>query len=148
MAVKSKSRKGEAVEEMEVKAPAVPSSLEPRGVGASVLTLVFPGLGHAYLRRFGRAAVYAGVVLGFLALGLLDRGGLYSPRPGEPLTYLAFLGNLGVGPLYWLIDWLGLGVAVPDEPTFEYGSTFILSAGLMNYLVMLDAYDIGAGFRE
>ena len=59
------------------------------------------------------------------------------------------IANLGTGALY-IISWL-LGYGFADDPvqaaraTYEYGNTFLLIAGLMNYLTMLDAFDIAAG---
>ena len=59
------------------------------------------------------------------------------------------IANLGSGILYLVCWFLGFGFA--DDPThaalatYEYGNTFLLIAGLLNYLAMLDAFDISAG---
>ena len=58
------------------------------------------------------------------------------------------IANMGSGLLY-LICWF-MGVGLGDDPaqaaraTYEYGTTFLLIAGLLNYLIMLDAFDIAA----
>ena len=62
------------------------------------------------------------------------------------------IANLGSGVLY-IVSWL-LGIGFAEDPvkaarvTYEYGNTFLLIAGLLNYLVMLDAFDIAAGRRD
>ena len=62
------------------------------------------------------------------------------------------LANLGTGALY-IISWV-LGYGFADDPaqaaraTYEYGNTFLLIAGLLNYLTMLDAFDIAAGRKS
>jgi hypothetical protein len=62
------------------------------------------------------------------------------------------IANLGAGLLY-LISWF-FGVGFADDPqsaaraTYEYGNTFLLIAGLLNYLAMLDAFDISAGRKS
>ena len=62
------------------------------------------------------------------------------------------IANLGTGLLF-IVSWL-LGLGLADDPvqaaraTYEYGNTFLLIAGLMNYFVMLDAFDIAAGRRS
>ena len=62
------------------------------------------------------------------------------------------IANLGSGVLY-LISWF-FGVGFSDDEmhaaraTYEYGNTFLLVAGLLNYLCMLDAFDISAGRKS
>ena len=59
------------------------------------------------------------------------------------------IANLGSGAPY-LVCWL-LDIGFADDPvraaraTYEYGNTFLLIGGLLNYLNMLDAFDIAAG---
>jgi hypothetical protein len=62
------------------------------------------------------------------------------------------IANLGSGALYmvcWFVD-----IGFRDDPqqaaraTYEYGTTFLLIAGLLNYLTMLDAFDIAAGRKS
>jgi len=125
-----------------------PRELLIRGVGAAAVGLLLPGLGHAWLGRLGRGAILFGCIAVMLALGLANEGGLATPRPGEPLTYLAAFGNLGLGPAYFVLRAMGAGTGSPDHPTYEYGTTFILSAGLLNFLLVLDAYDIAVGNRK
>ncbi|MDQ2970882.1 MAG: hypothetical protein M3R62_12395 [Acidobacteriota bacterium] len=113
---------------------------------AVALAWVFPGLGHAYLRRGRAAIVYAAVVTATFVLGLSFEGRLYSIEAGQPLSILATFAVYGAGLL-------NIGARLlSDNPggavlkvTYEYGCAFLLTAGLMNLLLMLDAYDIAAG---
>jgi len=78
-------------------------------------------------------------------LGLLLQGRLFPFDLGEPLVALAAFANAGLG-LPWIAGRaLGLGNGVVTVVTYEYGNTYLIVAGLLNFLVMLDAYDIGAG---
>lgn len=112
---------------------------------ASLLALALPGLGHVYLGRRFRAVVFAILVLAAVCLGCWLRGNLFTPIPGQPLSYLATLGAMGMGTLYFV---LGAGLHYAGDITaagYEYGTAFLLSAGLMNLLLVLDAWDIASG---
>ena len=113
---------------------------------AVVLAWVFPGLGHAYLGRSRTALVYAAVVTATFGLGISFQGRLYSIEPGQPLSILATFAVYGAGLLNVA------GRLLSDNPggtvlsvTYEYGCAFLLTAGLMNLLLMLDAFDIAVG---
>jgi len=116
---------------------------------AVLLAWVFPGAGHWYLGRRNRALVYALVVTITFLLGVSFQGRLYSPESGAPLTLLATFAVFGSGLLNIAARLLlenprGAILSV----TYEYGCAFLLTAGLMNLLLMLDAYDIAAGRKE
>jgi len=113
----------------------------------------FPGAGHLMQRKWGRAAVMGGSVWLCFVLGLAMGGHMFDLSTGQGSSALLqippMVANLGSGVLY-VICWL-MGVGFADDPqqaaraTFEYGNTFLLIAGLLNYLTMLDAFDIAAG---
>jgi hypothetical protein len=113
---------------------------------AAALAWLFPGLGHFYLKRPRTAAVYALVVTVTFLLGLSFEGRLYSPEPGQPLTILATFAVYGAGLLNIAARILS---ANPNgtilSVTYEYGCAYLLTAGLMNLLLMLDVYDIAVG---
>ena len=115
---------------------------------ASLLAVVFPGLGHLYLGRRPRAALFAVLVLAAAALGVILHGNLWTPVPGRPLTWLATIGTMGMGAPYFLLLF-GLRYAGDiTAPGFEYGTAFLLGAGLVNLLLVLDAWDIATGRKE
>lgn len=113
---------------------------------AAALAWLFPGLGHLYLGRRSRALAYAAIVLVTFLLGLSFQGRLYTVEQGQPLTVLATFAVHGAGILpiaaRALLDNPGGSIL---SVTFEYGCAFLLTAGLMNLLLMLDAWDIAAG---
>lgn len=111
-----------------------------------------PGLGHVMQKRWGRAVLMGGAVWVCFFVGMAMGGHLFS-LSGEGSSALLqvppMIANLGTGALY-LVSWL-FDYGFKDDPaqaaraTYEYGNTFLLIAGLLNYLTMLDAFDIAAG---
>ena len=115
---------------------------------AAVVAWLVPGAGHWYLGRRGRALAFLGLVAASLALGVALHGNLYRPLPGQPLTYLATLGCMGMGLPYFLLRYLAGYTGEVIAPGYEYGTAFILTAGLMNLLLVLDAWDIALGKKD
>ena len=129
----------------ETEQPAV-ATAQP--LAAALLAWLVPGLGHFYLRRRGRAIAFFVIVLICLATGLALDGNLYRVVPGQPLSLFATLGSMGMGAPYFVARWV-FGYAGDLEGSgFEYGSAFILTAGLMNLLLILDALDISRGMKS
>ena len=112
-----------------------------------VLAWAVPGLGHVASGRIGRGLVFGIVVFSLFAGGIGLHGKVYRPEQGEPLTYLAAVGAAGVGLPYVAAHAMGLGFGDIRTQSYEYGNTFTLVAGLLNLLIVLDAYDVAAGRR-
>jgi hypothetical protein len=132
-----------------------------------LLAWIVPGGGHFYLGKRSRALVFFLVVLSTFLLGVLNEGRSYLIDRDQPLTYLATLTNIATGPVELVsrhLTYHRLVWALPADPgsqeaarlleamrervrivTDEYGTTFLLTAGLMNILLMLDAFDIAIG---
>jgi hypothetical protein len=120
------------------------------GIGAWAV----PGLGHLLLRRWLRALLAGGSVWMMFLVGLRLGGHLFSISSTSQgfsgiLQGLPMILNLGLGFVY-LVCWLtNTGFAEDARRlTFEYGNTFLMVAGLLNYLMMLDAFDIAAGRKS
>ena len=85
-------------------------------------------------------------------LGLMMRGALFQPMSGDLLTMViytgGFVGNVMSGILYFLTIWLGY--AQPDVAghVHDYGTKFLVTAGLLNVLAMVDAYEIASGRKD
>lgn len=107
----------------------------------------FPGLGHVVLGRFRRGVVLGLLVLVLFAGGLWLDGKVYRPVEDEPLSYLAALGAAGAGGPFLVAHGAGWGEGNITSPYHDYGNTFTLVAGLLNLLLVLDAYDVAAGRR-
>ncbi len=115
---------------------------------AAVLAWVLPGVGHLYLGRRVRALVFFVVIFASLTTGCLLEGQLYSPQAGQPLLSLAGFACMGVGAAYFFLQQV-MGYAGDSAAAgFEYGKAFILTAGLMNILLVLDVLDIARGQKE
>lgn len=116
---------------------------------AMVLAWLVPGLGHFYLGRRRTAAAFALIVTLAFVAGLSFQGRLYSVETGQPLTILATFAVYGAGLLNIAAR------LVSDNPggailatTYEYGCAYLLTSGLMNLLLVLDAWDIASGRKR
>jgi hypothetical protein len=121
---------------------------------AGAVGWLIPGAGHLLQGRWGRGLILGAAVWACFVTGLLLGGHMFSLSGGDQntssiLQVAPMLANLGSGILYVACSLLGIGFS--DDPmqaaraTFEYGNTFLLIAGLLNYLAMLDAFDISVG---
>jgi Family of unknown function (DUF6677) len=120
----------------------------PAAIPVSVSSWLVPGLGHLMLGKTRRAGAFFAIVTGMFALGLYMKGELFPLNTGEPLTFLAGLAEIGVGLPFFAAKILGVGAGLVTAVTYEYGYTFCIVAGLLNMLVMLDAYDIAVGRKS
>lgn len=130
---------------------AEPPAALPAGLPLPALMLVawiVPGLGHLLLGKRLRAAVFAAVVVVGFVVGILLEGELILPRAGDPLSYLAAIANIGSGVLFIVARLAGLGQGVVTAVSYEYGNTFLLTAGMMNLLLVLDTHDIALGRKD
>jgi hypothetical protein len=117
-------------------------------LAACVAGLLIPGLGHAILRKWDRAFVFLGVIGAMFALGLYLNGRLFNPEFSDLFSILKFTADAGSGLLYW-ISWLrGLGTGNPAAYTYDFGNVFVYTAGLLNMLVVIDAFDIAVGRKQ
>jgi len=108
------------------------------------LAFLIPGAGHFFLGRRRRGLAFCAIVLTMFAIGLLVGGKVYAFVPGHLLNNLATLGTLGSGLVYAAGRVTGGGGDVLSA-TYEHGTAFILTAGIMNLLLVLDAFDIAEG---
>jgi len=124
------------------------ASSSSRAVVLAVLAWLVPGVGHLALKRTGRAVVFMAVIAVALLVGLRLDGNLYRPVAGEPLSWLATGGAMGAGAPYIVMRWLFGYHGDPSAAGYEYGTAFLLSAGLMNLLLVLDTWDIANGHKD
>jgi len=141
------------------KSPAV-EALKPYPMGMRVLAVVLawliPGAGHFVLGKFGRGLLFLVLIAGSFLLGLSLHGRLYAPVADattllhvDLISVLWSFAQVGTGLCYILGHVLGFGANYrPGAPTYEYGNTFMFLAGLLNYLVIHDAFDIAAGRKR
>lgn len=103
-----------------------------------------PGAGHFLQRKWGRGALLAASIIGMFAMGIAMQGKLYSSA-GNILDVLHLVGDLGNGLMYVVGRVFGLGAQYVTVTTGEYGTQFIVVAGLLNVIAAVDAHNIRTG---
>ena len=104
-----------------------------------------PGAGHLLLGKWVRAGLLMVSIVGMFAIGIALQGKVYTPNTGEPLDMLGFVGDLGSGLLYGLARLLGWGQAPVLTAVADYGTKFIVVAGLLNIVAAVDAHSLASG---
>lgn len=114
-----------------------------RGIVAALCGWLVPGLGHALLRRWGKAAAYFLAVSVLAVTGLAMRGEVLSASSQDAFDRLGFVADLGTGGYYFFSK--TLEPAGPDDSTAagDYGTRIFAAAGVLNFLIILEAYEIG-----
>ena len=106
-----------------------------------------PGGGHFLLRKWGRGALLAASILGMFALGLAMQGKVYA-NAHDILDILGLAGDLGNGLPYVISRFLGLGDVQVQVTTADYGTRFIVVAGLLNIIAAVDAHNLRTGRKH
>ena len=104
-----------------------------------------PGAGHLWLGRRQKGVVFLIALSLMFAIGLAIHGRLFPFDFSEPLVALAAIADLGIGLIYMVASALGFGAGDVRAVTYEYGNAFLIVAGLLNLLVVIDAYDVALG---
>ena len=104
-----------------------------------------PGAGHLWQGRRSKGIMFLLALPLMFAIGLGLHGRLFPFDVSEPLVGLAACANLGIGVPYFIAGAFGLGAGDVRAVTYEYGNAFLIVAGLLNLLVVIDAYDIAVG---
>jgi hypothetical protein len=104
-----------------------------------------PGAGHLWYGRRSKGVTFLIALPLMFALGLAVHGRLFPFDMSEPLVGLAALADLGIGLPYFVASALGYGGGDVRAVTYEYGNAFLIVAGLLNLLVVIDAFDIAMG---
>ena len=104
-----------------------------------------PGAAHVWLGRRQKGIVFFVALMAMFVIGLLLKGRLFPFEFGEVLVTLAAFASFGLGLPSVIARSLNLGGGVVTAVTWEYGNSFLIVAGLLNFLVILDAYDVATG---
>jgi hypothetical protein len=116
------------------------------------LAWLIPGGGHFLLKRPGRGAILAGCVALMFVLGLMMRGAMFQWQVGDVLTTViycgGFIGDLMSGVLFLLARAFGYDQVDMAGHVHDYGTKFLVAAGLLNILAMVDAYEIATGRKD
>ena len=104
-----------------------------------------PGAGHLWLGRWQKGLTFLITLMLMFAFGLWLEGRLFPFEWSQPLVALAAFADLGMGIPFLIARALGAGAGRVIAITYEYGNAFLIVAGLMNMLVVLDAFDVAQG---
>lgn len=116
-----------------------------RALGLALASWLLPGLGHALQRMWGRAVVV------FLAVGLLVlagssmRGNVFTASGNDAFDTLGYVADLGTGSFYFLARALEHNGADVSHAHGDYGTRFLATAGVLNLLAALHAYEAARG---
>lgn len=109
---------------------------------------LIPGAGHMIQKRWIRGALLFVSIVTMFLLGLAMQGRIYRANGGDILDILGFIGDVGAGALYILSvanDW---GQGAIAFATADYGTKFMIVAGLLNFIAVADAYHIAIGKKK
>lgn len=119
---------------------------------AVLLAWLIPGGGHFLLKKRERGVALAVSVVAMFVLGIMMRGAMFRPEGGDLLTtviyYGGFIGDLLSGILYFLAVWLGYNQPDMAGHVHDYGTKFLVAAGLLNLLAMVDVFEIATGKKD
>ena len=109
---------------------------------------LIPGAGHLIQKRWIRGLLLMSSVVIMFVLGLLMQGRIYKPNGRDILDILGFIGDIGAGGLYIVTRALDAGHGIVAHATADYGTKFIIVAGLLNLISVADAYHIAIGKKS
>jgi hypothetical protein len=112
---------------------------------APALGWLIPGAGHLIQKRWIRGLLLMGSIVLMFVLGLMMQGRIYKPNGGDILDILGFVGDVGAGGLYIVTRALDAGGGAIAHATADYGTKFLIVAGLLNFISAADAYHIAIG---
>ena len=122
--------------------------ITPMAVLAPAVGWLIPGAGHMIQRRWIRGALLFISIASLFLLGLAMQGRIYKANGGDILDILGFVGNVGAGAFYFITlaqDW---GQGAIAFATADYGTKFMIVAGLLNFIAVADAYHIAIGKKQ
>ena len=130
---------------------AKPAAAEPVSmmtVLAPAVGWLIPGAGHMIQKRWIRGLLLFVSIMTLFVLGLAMQGRIYKANGGDILDILGFIGDVGAGGIYILTlanDW---GQGAIAFATADYGTKFMIVAGLLNFIAVADAYHIAIGKKK
>ena len=110
-----------------------------------VLAWLIPGAGHIVQGRRDKGLVFLVTLPLMFAFGLWLQGRIFPFEMSDPLVFLGAIADRGIGLPYLIAYFADAGAGRVIAASYEYGNTFLMTSGLLNFLVMLDAFDIAQG---
>ncbi|HEY1657184.1 MAG TPA: DUF6677 family protein [Candidatus Sulfotelmatobacter sp.] len=109
---------------------------------------LIPGAGHLIQRRWIRGLLLLISIATLFVLGLLMQGHIYKANGGDILDMLGFIGDLGAGGMYIVALAVNAGQGAIAFAIADYGTKFMIVAGLLNFIAVADAYHIAIGKKQ
>jgi len=119
--------------------------LTTMAIVAPLVAWLIPGAGHLIQKRYVRGFLLMFAVVTMFFLGLAMQGRVYRPNGGDILDILGFVGDVGAGGLYFLTRFFDWGQGAILQATADYGTKYLIVAGLLNFICVADAYHIAIG---
>jgi hypothetical protein len=131
------------------KAKAVPTAtISMMSVLAPAVGWLIPGAGHIIQKRWIRGLLLFISIMTLFLLGLAMQGRIYKANGGDILDILGFVGDVGAGALYIITMAMDWGQGAIAFATADYGTKFMIVAGLLNFIAVADAYHIAIGKKQ
>lgn len=127
------------------KKEAAPPQATSMSVIAPAVGWLIPGAGHLIQKRWVRGILLMVSIVTMFVLGLAMQGRVYKPNGGDILDILGFVGDVGAGGLYIVTQAMNWGQGAIAHATADYGTKYIIVAGLLNFISVADAYHIAIG---
>src|SRR6202011_24235 len=124
---------------------AAPSTM---AVVAPAIGWLIPGAGHLIQKRWIRGLLLMASIVLMFVLGVLMDGRIYRPNGGDILDILGFVGDVGAGGLYIVTLAMDWGQGAIAFATADYGTKFMIVAGLLNFIAVADAYHVAIGKKR
>jgi hypothetical protein len=123
--------------------PAPPATA--MAIVAPAIGWLIPGAGHLIQKRWIRGLLLLVSIVAMFVIGLAINGHVYKPNGGDILDMLGFVGDIGAGGLYIISQAMGYGQGSIAHAVADYGTKFMIVAGLLNFISVADAYHIAIG---
>ena len=130
-----------------IKKESAPAAAKPSmmSVLAPAIGWLIPGAGHLIQKRWIRGGLLLISIFTMFLLGLAMQGHIYQPNGGDILDILGFVGDVGAGGLYIVSQAMNWGQGMISHATADYGTKYLIVAGLLNFISAADAYHIAIG---
>ena len=106
---------------------------------------ILPGLGHALQRMWGRAIACFLIIGALVIVGAGMRGNLFTSNGNDAFDSLGYVADLGAGSFYFLARSLEKSGPDVSHAGGDYGTRFLATAGVLNLLAALHAYEAARG---
>jgi hypothetical protein len=129
-------------------APERDQNREAIAVAIGIAGWIVPGLGHALQKMWGRAAACFLTIAALVAIGAGMRGNLFTSEGGDAFATLGYVADLGAGSFYFVARSIETNGADVSRSEGDYGTRFLATAGVLNLVAALHAYEAARGRKS